>query len=99
MSDSRCTVKIEFSVYGKTYKWDASINYSQGPGGEVDERISGWFEERYADAYHDWSADLRKEAADRMAHETERREREEFQRLRLKYGELPTEPRWKAEGA
>ncbi len=89
MSDSRCHIKVEFSVYGKDYKWDASINYSPGVGGEVDERISGWFESRYADAYRDWSADMRRDAAKRIAEETERREREELRRLALKYGEWP----------
>lgn len=85
MGDSRATVKIEFSIYGKNYKNEWWINWSSEDCG-CDERIATWFENCRSEAYDDLQE--RNYEADREERErrVEATERAELARLEAKYG-------------
>jgi hypothetical protein len=91
MSEHRCILKIEFSIYGMKFEWDTSINYC--PNAEyVDQRITDWFAECYAKARAEY--DAANAAADELRRRTgvEQRERAELARLKAKYEPLATIP-------
>lgn len=86
MTDHKASIKVEFSIYGETYKMDSWINWSVG--GEcdpVDDRVIEFFRQSYHDARGKW--DEANDEADReqreRAQETE--ERAELARLKAKY--------------
>lgn len=85
--DSRFELKAEFSVYGKTFKWDTNLNWTAEPG-EVDRRIVEWFQECYEEAEMENS--IRLAARDGNLAEAKKIEQEitELKRLKEKYPEI-----------
>lgn len=56
MSDSRFKIKAEFTIYGQTYKWDASLNWFSMEGA-IDRRITEFFLRSHDDAYAKYRQD------------------------------------------
>lgn len=67
--DSRFHLTVKFCIYGQTYDWDCSLNWTSTHG-EIDHRITEWFErchheayskseERYEQAYQEGQARVR----------------------------------------
>lgn len=56
MSDSKASVKISFSIYGKDFKQEWWINWQDSDGRGMDERVAQWFEECYHKAYAAYQA-------------------------------------------
>jgi hypothetical protein len=85
MTDHKASIKVEFSIYGETYKMDSWINWSVGGEVyEIDDRVLNFFRDSYLDArgkYDDASGETERKAAA----ETERLERAELERLKAKY--------------
>lgn len=88
MGDHRASIKIEFSIYGETYKHDSWINWSVGSSEvhEVDQRIIDFFRDSYIDARAKFDeendvADEKRRIASAEAHE-----RAEYERLKAKFG-------------
>jgi hypothetical protein len=83
MSDFKASIKIEFSIFGVTEKTDMYVNYfadSECYG--VDQRVIDFFREAYEKAYAGYRNGL-----DDNQHETEEAaEREEYERLKAKFG-------------
>lgn len=87
MGDGRAHIKIEFSVHGKDYKTDMSINWSPEDGGtSIDRRVREWFETCYGDAYGDWQAAIYESEREQRERAEEERERTEYERLKAKFG-------------
>lgn len=85
MSDHRCHLKIEFSIYGMKFEWDTSINYAPNEGDGIDDRIVDWFNECYAEARAAWDHESMLEDERRAAEKLERDERQQLARLKAKY--------------
>lgn len=45
MGDHRARIKVEFSMYGRTEEWSASINWTPetGEADGVDRRVTDWY--------------------------------------------------------
>ena len=87
MGDSRASVEITFSIYGKEFHQKWWINWM--PSDElypVDRRIVEWFDTCYATARYGYDSMQAKVAAE----EEERRDREQLARLQAKYPEPAT---------
>lgn len=82
--DSRFKLKLTFSIYGKEYPWECSLNWSAQPG-EIDHRITEFFLSAHDEAFNAWSEDNETAQAKREKEEAEARERAELKRLRDKY--------------
>lgn len=85
MTDHKASIKVEFSIYGETYKMDSWINWSVGGEVyEIDDRVLNFFRDSYLDARgkHD---DASGETERKQAAEVERQERAELERLKAKY--------------
>jgi hypothetical protein len=78
--DSRFHLKAKFTIYGKTFEWEPSLNWHADPG-ECDRRIVEWFVNCHAEA----SAEDEEKRIERERAETEERERAQLKRLREKY--------------
>lgn len=88
MGDHRATVKIEFSIYGETYKMDSWINWSVGGEvHEVDDRVLDFFRDNYllARAKHD--AELYEAERESRERAKEAEDRATYERLKDKFGE------------
>lgn len=87
MGDSRASVKIDFSIYGKSYKYDGWINWftEEYDGNYIDQRILEFFDKSYRDARWDYDEASRIEAKRRAAQGLEDEERAELNRLKAKY--------------
>jgi len=82
MGDSRASIKVEFSIYGETYKLDSWINWSTGGEvPEVDDRVIEFFRSSYLDARGKWDD----ATAEDDAKKAEAAERAELARLKAKY--------------
>ncbi len=83
--DSRFKIKVTFSIYGREYPWEASLNWF-APDGGVDDRIVEFFRDSYEDAKlaFDRDTDLRLDEA------KEAQERAQLARLKSKYPDAPT---------
>lgn len=84
MGDHRCTIKIEFSIHGKTYKQEWNINYFANDD-DIDQRIVDWFAECWKDAHSRWQANVDKYFKEQREQETREAELEELARLKAKY--------------
>lgn len=82
--DSRFHLKLKFSIYGKEYPWDCSLNWTADPG-EIDRRITEFFLNAHDEAYAKWCDKIDRENAKAHEAETEARERAELKRLSEKY--------------
>lgn len=85
MGDHRATIKLSFSIHGKTYRhcfdW---INYFPTQEG-IDERIVGWFSDCWEDAYSRYQKQVDKIMAEQNKERIEKEERAELERLKEKY--------------
>lgn len=83
MGDHRAHIKIEFSMYGLTQKWDASINWCRdnGPVDGVDGRVTDWFHEAHAKMRGHWDSQQVDHAEARLRDS----ELAELRRLQEKY--------------
>lgn len=86
MADSRATLKVAFSIYGKDFKQEWWINWQDSDGRGMDSRVADWFEDCYTKAYAHYQRDITEYFAKQRAKETEDAERAELARLRAKYG-------------
>jgi hypothetical protein len=85
VSEHKASIKVEFSIYGETYKTDSWINWSVGGEVyEIDDRVLNFFRDSYLDARGKYD-EASGEADRKRAAETERLEREELARLKAKY--------------
>jgi hypothetical protein len=84
VSDQRADIAISFSIYGETFKYEGSINWSPNDEG-IDERIVGFFSNSYQIGYQKYQ--MRLEDYFRETDERGQREAElaELKRLKLKY--------------
>lgn len=85
MGDSRASVKIEFSIYGKDFKYDGSINWSPYNEYGVDTRIVEWFEECHRVARAHYDEQIYEAQAEKRNLAEENAEKAELARLKAKY--------------
>lgn len=84
MGDHRATVKIEFTIHGKTYKMDSWINwFDDGTG--VDQRVIDFFRDSWDDARARYDAQQAEYWARENAAKIEAEERATLDRLQRKY--------------
>lgn len=84
--DSRFEIDVKFYIYGESFEWKASLNWS-GTNGELDERISEWFRDCHDRALIKWSVKQDKANASHRAEQEKTAELAELSRLKLKYPE------------
>ena len=84
MSDSRFNLEVKFQIYGKTYEWKPSLNWSDNGDG-IDHRIVDWFRDSHDAAYSDFLKATRKYLAAEEKRKTEEAERKEYERLKAKF--------------
>lgn len=82
--DSRFHLKVEFKIYGRTFTWNPSLNWTADPG-EIDRRIADFFIRSHDEARAEFDERVAVEGSEREKAATERREREQLKRLREKY--------------
>lgn len=85
MSDHRFEVKIEFSIYGQSFDWDASLNWSPNDFTGVDYRLIDWFADCYVKARAGYDHQNMIEDQARDWAKTEALERAQLARLKAKY--------------
>lgn len=83
--DSRFTLKGTFSIYGKNFPIDMSLNW--GSDGGIDPRIADFFVDAYHDAHQAHISEHEKMRQEREEAEIESRERAELKRLTEKYAQ------------
>ena len=83
--DSRCNLKIEFSIYGEDFKWESSINYTPDDDSGVDSRVADWFKECYRKARYKYEEEMYEAQRAERERKTEAEEREQLARLKEKY--------------
>lgn len=84
MSDHRFYIKVEFSIYGEDYDWEASLNWDNHDG-VIDSRIIDWFERYYNEARAKWDEQNAIDDRAKEARRIEQSERAELARLKAKY--------------
>jgi hypothetical protein len=84
MSDSRFNLEVKFQIYGKTFKWNPSLNWSDNGDG-IDQRIVDWFRERHDTAHSDFLKATRKHFIAEEKRKAEEAERKEYERLKAKF--------------
>lgn len=89
MGDHRATVKVEFTIHGKTYTMDSWINWFDDGSG-VDQRVIDFFRASWEDAKTRYDAELEALYAREHARDIEAAERRELARLTAKYKEETT---------
>lgn len=82
--DSRFHLNVSFSIYGKTYLWDSSLNW-HSESGEIDQRISEWFLEKHDEALSAFIAKLARGNEKQLKQEIEDGERRQLANLKAKY--------------
>ena len=86
MGDSRFHLKVEFSIYGKDFTWDASLNYSPDYDSDCDRRIAEWFGQCYREAKADYDSAIYESQKAERAEALEAKERAKLAELQAKYG-------------
>lgn len=84
MSDHRFHLKGTFSIYGRDYPFDMSLNWHADFDG-IDHRITDFFLKVYRTARREWDAELSEVLAARERAAQEETERKELARLKAKY--------------
>ena len=84
MGDHRADIKIEFTMHGKTYKFDARLNWAPDDDG-IDCRIVEWFGACWSDAKRRYDEAVWESQQKQREQETERKDHEELARLKAKY--------------
>lgn len=87
--DSRFNLKIEFTIYGKTFPWNCSLNWC-APDGRIDPRIEEFFRDAHDNALMDREQEMFDASARRSARERESHELAELARLKAKYESCAT---------
>lgn len=82
--DSRFELKVEFSIYGKSYPWECSLNWT-AEDGDIDCRIKEFFLSSHDEAYGEWCAKQNAFDNDRIIEAQRLFELKELQRLKSKY--------------
>lgn len=84
--DSRFTLKGTFSIYGKSFPMDMSLNWSPRRSDDIDHRITEFIQDAYNEAHACHMDAMDDERGKREREEIEAKERAEFERLKAKYG-------------
>lgn len=84
MSDSRFHLKAKFEIYGQSFEWDPSLNWSAHDGG-CDERITNWFISCHDAARLKFCEATAAADENRRTQHEEQLERAQLSRLRQKY--------------
>jgi hypothetical protein len=84
MSDSRFHLKVEFSIYGRDFKWNPSLNWYGGDE-RIDSRIIDWFESCYAEAYAEYREGIQDDLEREERQRIEAEERAQLAKLKAKY--------------
>lgn len=82
--DSRFHLRVEFTIYHETHKWDCSLNWSADPG-EIDRRITDWFLYCHNTSYDKWVVEVQEKQLEQETKRIEQAERAELLRLKQKY--------------
>lgn len=87
MGDHRADIKIEFNFHGKTYKYDADLNWFPDVEGDwvIDERVVAFFRHAYEDGMNRYHRMIEKSREGERKAEEERRDKAELARLKAKY--------------
>lgn len=84
--DCRFRLTAKFEIYGKTFDWQTSLNWTAQPG-QIDRRITEWFQQCYEEAYAEYLEAEEQFQAERKAAAERESELAELARLRAKYPE------------
>lgn len=84
--DSRFTLKGTFSIYGKTYPMDMSLNWSAWADA-IDPRITDFFRASYEEAHDAFNLEMENDREARERSDIEAKERAELKRLTEKYAQ------------
>lgn len=84
MSDSRFHLEVKFQIYGKTYEWKPSLNWSDNGDG-IDQRIVDWFRDSHNKAYYEYQASNMAAECQYAARKAAEDERKEYERLKAKF--------------
>lgn len=87
MGDHRASVKVEFSMYGKTKKCDMWINWSPDFSDYhgVDQRVLDFFSNAAEEMASDYWAEIERAARKQQKKVEEENERKEYERLKTKF--------------
>lgn len=84
MGDHRAHIKIELEMYGQTRKYDSNCNWVFN--GSSLERVTNWLSDTVAELYETvWAVEINESIRRRE----ERDEREQYERLKAKFGDKP----------
>jgi len=84
--DSRCDIKISFSIYGMNFKQEWNINYSpRDCKVGMDRRIEEWFQNCYDEAHEEFEYRMMESRREETERQKERQEREMLNYLKAKY--------------
>jgi hypothetical protein len=86
MSDFKASVKIEFTMFDKTYKLDDYGTYYGWDTGGISPRVAEFFREAWDDAQARYAEMLHESRREEREKEQERLDRAEYERLKAKYG-------------
>lgn len=81
MGDHRATIKIEFTMYGKTRNTEMSINWFPAGDHQIDQRVINWFYTASSEFRGHWEL----EQFELRRKREEEQERELYERLKAKY--------------
>lgn len=83
--DSRFRLKVQFDIYGETFNWDCSLNWTSDDPNKIDRRITEWFLSCHDKAYAKWQDEIYEQQTEQRAREQRVKELSELKRLKLKY--------------
>lgn len=86
MGDHRANIKIEIEFHGIKEKCDMWINYLPGEFEGVDDRIVKFFRDVYERGMDEYNKIIREYWEEQHRNELEKREKDELERLKIKYG-------------
>ena len=81
MGDHRATIRIQFDFHGNKFDKEWWINWSPNCEG-VDQRIADWIRQCAEEGYAKYHSQVSESLAEMAA----QREREDYERLKKKYG-------------
>ncbi len=85
MGDHRAAIRIVFEVHGQEYEGEWNINYCPNDDDGPDPRICDWFDKKWNESLHYYYDAVAEANIKRLALETERQERAELYKLKVKY--------------
>lgn len=87
MSDSRFHLKATFQIYGQSFDWDCSLNWS-AESGYIDQRIYDWLLECHDKAYRDYESKSEEESLARRQQAVVSADLNKIAELKTKYPNL-----------